>query len=68
MRTNVEHQQLHDAEERRIQLEAQALRAAHLQEQESSAYSSGISANGPRHYGRVQMSSRIRRRFYGKGI
>ena len=34
--TNVEHQQLHDAQERRIQLEAQALRAAHLQEQEAA--------------------------------
>ena len=34
--TNVEHQQLHDAQERRIQLEAQALREAHLQEQEAA--------------------------------
>ena len=34
--TNVEHQQLHDAQERRIQLEAQALRAAHLQGQEAA--------------------------------
>ena len=34
--TNVEHQQLHDAQERRIQLEAQALREAHLQEQDAA--------------------------------
>ena len=34
--TNVEHQQLHDAQERRIQLEAQTLREAHLQEQEAA--------------------------------
>ena len=34
--TNVEHQKLHDTQERRIQLEAQALREAHLQEQEAA--------------------------------
>ena len=33
--TNVEHQQLHDAQERRIQLEAQALREAHQHEQQA---------------------------------
>ena len=34
--TNVEHQQLHDAQERRMQLEAQALREAHQQEQQAA--------------------------------
>ena len=34
--TNEEHQQLHDAQERRIQLEAQALRAAHQQEHQAA--------------------------------
>ena len=34
--TNVEHQQLHDAQERRIQLEAQALREAHQLEQQAA--------------------------------
>ena len=34
--TNVEHQQLHDAQERRIQLEAQALREAHQHEQHAA--------------------------------
>ena len=34
--TNVEHQQLHDAQERRIQLEAQALREAHQLEQHAA--------------------------------
>ena len=34
--TNVEHQQLHDAQERRIQLEAQALREAHQNEQHAA--------------------------------
>ena len=34
--TNVEHQQLHDAQERRIQLEAQALREAHQYEQQAA--------------------------------
>ena len=33
--TNVEHQKLHDAQERRIQLEAQALREAHQYEQQA---------------------------------
>ena len=33
--TNAEHQQLHDAQERRIQLEAQALREAHQYEQQA---------------------------------
>ena len=33
---NVEHQQLHDAQERRIQLEAQALREAHQLEQQAA--------------------------------
>ena len=34
--TNVEHQKLHDAQERRIQLEAQALREAHQYEQQAA--------------------------------
>ena len=34
--TNAEHQQLHDAQERRIQLEAQALREAHQHEQQAA--------------------------------
>ena len=34
--TNVEHQQLHDAQERRIQLEAQTLREAHQHEQHAA--------------------------------
>ena len=34
--TNVEHQQLYDAQERRIQLEAQALREAHQLEQQAA--------------------------------
>ena len=34
--TNVEHQQLHEAQERRIQLEAQALREAHQLEQQAA--------------------------------
>ena len=34
--TNVEHQQLHDAQERRIQLEAQAPREAHQHEQHAA--------------------------------
>ena len=34
--TNTEHQKLHDAQERRIQLEAQALREAHQYEQQAA--------------------------------
>ena len=34
--TNAEHQKLHDAQERRIQLEAQALREAHQHEQQAA--------------------------------
>ena len=34
--TNAEHQQLHDAQERRLQLEAQALREAHQYEQQAA--------------------------------
>ena len=34
--TNAEHQKLHDAQERRIQLEAQALREAHQHEQQAT--------------------------------
>ena len=39
--TNAEHQKLHDAQERRIQLEAQALRAAHKHEQQAAQAARG---------------------------
>ena len=46
--TNAEHQKLHDAQERRIQLEAQALREAHQHEQQAAHAARGISRYGTR--------------------
>ena len=66
--TNVEHQQLHDAQERRIQLEAQALREVHLQEQDAAHTAQEYQQMVLAGYANMQMSSRIRRSSYGRGI
>ena len=64
--TNEEHQQLHTAQERQLQLEAQALRAAHQYEQQA-AQSVHEYENMIQELRRQLMNSQTSRNFYGRG-